>query len=96
MGCGTSLTINAANIRIINSMPKLPVTAAQCGRFFVAGLCVFWLLLLAIWLVPATQTGLLLVLQWVWLSSFVLTLTSYILILLQRIGISLLQESDDE
>ncbi|MFN6261952.1 MAG: hypothetical protein ACK4XG_03995 [Chromatiaceae bacterium] len=56
----------------------------------------FWLLLLAIWLVPATQTSLLLWLQWVWLSSFVLTLTSYLLILLQRIGISLLQESDDE
>lgn len=96
MGCGTSLTINAANTLIIKTMPKLPLTAAQCGRFFVAGLCVFWLLLLAIWLVPATQTSLLLWLQWVWLSSFVLTLTSYLLILLQRIGISLLQESDDE
>ncbi|MDZ7868151.1 MAG: hypothetical protein U5L02_02940 [Rheinheimera sp.] len=56
----------------------------------------FWLLLLAIWLVPAKQTGLLLGLKWAWLSSFALTLTSYILILLQRIGISLLQESDDE
>jgi len=77
-------------------MPKIPVTAAQCGRFFVAGLCVFWLLLLAIWLVPAEQTSLLLGLKWLWLSCFGLTMTSYILILLQRIGVSLLRESDDE
>ncbi|MFC0050704.1 hypothetical protein ACFFJP_20675 [Rheinheimera tilapiae] len=77
-------------------MPKLPLTAAQCGRFFVIGLGLFWLLLLTIWLIPAEQTSLLLGLKWVWLSCFGLTLTSYLLILLQRIGISLLQESDDE
>lgn len=77
-------------------MPRLPVTAVQCGRFFVIGLCLFWLLLVTIWLVPAEHSHLLLVLQWLWLGCFALTLTSYLLILLQRIGISLLRESDHE
>ena len=35
-------------------------------------------------------------LPWLLATLEVLTLTSYLLILLQRIGISLLQESDDE
>jgi len=77
-------------------MPKLPITAAQCGRFFVMGLGLFWLLLLCIFLVPAEQPLLLSCLKWIWLSCFGLTLLSYLLILLQRMGIVLLQESDDE
>ncbi len=77
-------------------MPRLPLTAAQCGRFFVKGLVLFWLLLVALWLIPAEQTLILLLVKWIWLGCFVLTLTSYLLILLQRIGVALLQESDDE
>ena len=77
-------------------MPQLPLTAAQCGRFFVTGLVLFWLLLLTIWLVPAEQIVVLIWLKWLWLGCFTLALTSYLLILLQRIGISLLRESDDE
>ncbi len=38
----------------------------------------------------------LLIVKWLWLGCFTLTLTSYLLILLQRIGIALLQESDNE
>ena len=77
-------------------MPKLPLTAAQCGRFFVKGLVLFWLLLVALWLIPAEQTLMLLLVKWTWLGCFALTLASYLLILLQRIGIAFLQEPDDE
>ncbi len=91
-----SQTTSAANTHTIKTMQKLPLTAAQCGRFFVIGLCLFWLLLLAIWLVPAEYMQVLLILKWGWLCCFGLTLASYLLILLQRIGITLLRESDDE
>jgi len=94
--CVTSQTTSAANILITEKMPKLPLTAAQCGRFFVKGLVLFWLLLFALWLIPAEQTLMLLILKWMWLGCFTLTLASYLLILLQRLGIALLQESDDE
>ncbi len=94
--CVTSPTTSAANILIIKRMPKIPLTAAQCGRFFVAGLGLFWLLLVLLWLVPAQLTTLLLLIKWLWIACFALTLGSYLLILLQRVGITLLRESDDE
>lgn len=94
--CVTSPTTSAANILIIKRMPRIPLTAAQCGRFFVAGLCLFWLLLVLLWLVPTQMSTLLMLIKWLWIGCFALTLGSYLLILLQRVGITLLRDPNDE
>jgi len=70
------------------------LTAAQCGRFFVGGLLLFWLLLLLLWLVPAHYSTLLQWLKWLWLTVFGLTLLSYLFLLLHRLGIRLFAEHD--
>ncbi len=72
---------------------KLRLTAAQCGRFFIGGLCLFWLLLL-IWLVPLQFAMLLQGLKWLWLAVFALTLLSYLLLLLHRLGLRLFAEEN--
>ncbi len=87
----TSRNTNAANILIIKMTSRLPVTAAQCGRFFVGGLLCFWLLLVLLWLVPAHHV-LSPLIKWLWLGCFAVTLSSYLLLLLQRIGISVLKD----
>jgi hypothetical protein len=70
------------------------LTAAQCGRFFVGGLVLFWLLLLLIWIVPAQYSSLLQWLKWLWLTVFAITLLSYLLLLFHRLGIRLFAEHD--
>lgn len=70
------------------------LTAAQCGRFFVGGLLLFWLLLLLIWVVPADYGMVLQWLKWLWLIVFSITLLSYLLLLLHRLGIRLFAEHD--
>lgn len=65
---------------------KLPA-AALCGRYFIGGMTAFWLLLLVFLLLPAEPIWLLQTIIVGWLGSFVLTLGSYLLLLLHRLGI---------
>jgi hypothetical protein len=65
---------------------KLPA-AALCGRYFIGGMTAFWLLLLVFLLLPDEPIWLLQTVIVVWLLSFGLTLGSYLLLLLHRLGI---------
>jgi hypothetical protein len=65
---------------------KLPA-AALCGRYFIRGMAAFWLLLLLFLLLPAEPVWLLQAIIALWLGSFVLTLSSYLLLLLHRLGL---------
>ncbi len=65
---------------------KLPA-AALCGRYFIRGMAAFWLLLLLFLLLPDEPVWLLQTVIALWLGSFVLTLGSYILLLLHRLGL---------
>lgn len=65
---------------------KLPA-AASCGRYFICGMATFWLLLLLFLLLPDEPVWLLQTVIALWLGSFVLTLGSYLLLLLHRLGL---------
>jgi len=72
---------------------KLP-TAATCGRYFIRGMVVFWILLLVFLLLPAEPLWPLQLVIVGWLLSFLITFGSYFLLILRRIGVLPAEKKD--